>query len=231
MIRNLCFLPGTLGQRIFQEPFSWLGLGIDIRGRSHTLKVNYRTSHQIRQAADKLLPDIVRDVDGVEEDRRGTVSIFNGPDPEIVKYPSADDEVKAIGRAIYDAIDDGIPPEEIGVFVRSEAELSRARKAVKEADQTPLELSDRVEDRTGKIAIGTMHLAKGLEFRQVIVMACDDEVLPDQDRIDTVADEVELDEIYETERQLFYVACTRAREKLLVSGIEPASEFFADLAQ
>ena len=63
----------------------------------------------------------VRDVDGVEEDRRGTVSIFNGPDPEIVKYPSADDEVKAIGRAIYDAIDDGIPPEEISVFVRSEA--------------------------------------------------------------------------------------------------------------
>ena len=224
------FFAGDLGQRIFQEPFSWLGLGIDIRGRSHTLKVNYRTSHQIRQAADKLLPDIVRDVDGVEEDRRGTVSIFNGPDPEIVKYPSADDEVKAVGRAIYDAIDDGIPPEEIGVFVRSEAELSRARKAVKEADQTPLELSDRVEDRTGKIAIGTMHLAKGLEFRQVIVMACDDEVLPDQDRIDTVADEVELDEIYETERQLFYVACTRAREKLLVSGIEPASEFFADLA-
>ena len=60
-------------------------------------------------------------------------------------------------------------------------------------------------------------------------MTCDDEVLPDQDRIDTVADEVELDEVYETERQLFYVACTRAREKLVVSGVEPASEFFADL--
>ena len=121
------------------------------------------------------------------------------------------------------------PPEEIGVFVRSADELSRARKAVKEAGQTPLELSDRVEDRAGRIAIGTMHLAKGLEFRQVIVMACDENVLPDQDRMDTVADEVELDEVYDTERQLFYVACTRARESLIVSGVSPASEFFADL--
>ncbi len=223
------FFAGDLGQRIFQEPFSWLGLGIDIRGRSHTLKVNYRTSHQIRQAADKLLPDVVRDVDGIEEDRRGMVSIFNGPDPEVFKYASADDETKATGRAIQEAIDEGMPPEEVGVFVRSENELSRARQAAKEGGQKPLELSDRVEDRTGKVAIGTMHLAKGLEFRQVIVMACDDEVLPDQDRIDTVADEVELDEVYETERQLFYVACTRAREKLIISGVEPASEFLADI--
>ena len=60
-------------------------------------------------------------------------------------------------------------------------------------------------------------------------MACDDEVLPDQDRIDTVADEAALDEVYDTERHLFYVACTRAREKLIVSGVKPASEFFADL--
>lgn len=223
------FFAGDLGQRIFQEPFSWLGLGIDVRGRSHTLKVNYRTSHQIRQSADRLLPAVVRDVDGIEEDRRGTVSVFNGPDPEIVLHPDEDDEIRAIGLVIHEAVDDGMPPEDIGVFVRSEDELPRARNAVKEAAQTPLELSDRVEDRTGRIAIGTMHLAKGLEFRQVIVMACDEEILPDQDRIDTVADEVELDEVYDTERHLFYVACTRAREKLTVSGVSPASEFFADL--
>ena len=97
------------------------------------------------------------------------------------------------------------------------------------AGQSPLELSGRVEDRTGRTAIGTMHLAKGLEFRHVIVMACDANILPDQDRIDTVADEPELDEVFETERRLFYVACTRARENLIVSGVAPASEFFADL--
>lgn len=74
-----------------------------------------------------------------------------------------------------------------------------------------------------------MHLAKGLEFKAVIVMACDDEVLPLQSRIEAVADEVELDDVYETERQLFYVACTRARDRLLVSGVAPGSEFVGDL--
>lgn len=224
------FFAGDLGQRIFQEPFSWLGLGIDIRGRSHTLKVNYRTSHQIRQSADGLLPPTVRDVDGVEEDRRGTVSVFNGPEPEVHLHSDRNAETQAVSELLKESIKSEIPAEEIGVFVRSEEELSRARDAVKASGLTPLELSDRVEDRTSRVAIGTMHLAKGLEFRQVIVMACDDQILPDQDRIDTVADEPELDEVYETERHLFYVACTRARERLIISGVEPGSEFIADLA-
>jgi ATP-dependent exoDNAse (exonuclease V) beta subunit len=64
---------------------------------------------------------------------------------------------------------------------------------------------------------------------QTTVMACDDEVLPLQSRIESVADEVELDDVYETERQLLYVACTRARDRLWVSGIDPASEFLNDL--
>ena len=50
-----------------------------------------------------------------------------------------------------------------------------------------------------------------------------------QERVETVADESELDEVYETERHLFYVACTRARDHLLVSGVDPASQFFSDL--
>ena len=223
------FFAGDTGQRIFQEPFSWKGLGIDIRGRSFTLKVNYRTSHQIREAVDRLLPEIVRDVDGNEEDRRGTVSVFNGPDPETQLYETAETEIVGVCQRIEELMQIDMPQEEIGVFVRSEAELDRARSAVNKADQTALELSNRVEDRAGRIAIGTMHLAKGLEFRAVIVMACDEHVLPDQDRVDTVADETELDLVYETERQLFYVACTRARERLFVTGVEPGSEFVGDL--
>ena len=72
-----------------------------------------------------------------------------------------------------------------------------------------------------------MHLAKGLEFRAVVVMACDDEVIPLQERIPTVGDNADSQEIYDTERHLLYVACTRARDHLLVTGIEPVSEFVA----
>ena len=74
-----------------------------------------------------------------------------------------------------------------------------------------------------------MHLAKGLEFRAVVVMACDDEVIPLQSRIESAADEVELEEIYTTERHLLYVACTRARDFLLITSGGPASEFLDDL--
>ena len=74
-----------------------------------------------------------------------------------------------------------------------------------------------------------MHLAKGLEFRAVAVMACDDEVIPLQGRIETVTDASDLEEVYHTERHLLYVACTRARDHLLVTSTEPASEFLDDL--
>jgi superfamily I DNA/RNA helicase len=63
--KEAIFFTGDQGQRIFHLPFSWMSLGIDIRGRSHSLKVNYRTSHQIRATADRLLPGAIVDVDGV----------------------------------------------------------------------------------------------------------------------------------------------------------------------
>jgi len=71
-------------------------------------------------------------------------------------------------------------------------------------------------------------LAKGLEFRAVIVMACDDDVLPLQERIQAIGDDADLQEVYDTERHLLYVACTRARDYLLVTGINPVSEFLDD---
>jgi superfamily I DNA/RNA helicase len=75
-----------------------------------------------------------------------------------------------------------------------------------------------------------MHLAKGLEFRAVAVMACDDEVIPLQERIESVADSSDLEEVYNTECHLLYVACTRARDRLLITALDPASEFLDDLS-
>jgi superfamily I DNA/RNA helicase len=138
------FFSGDLGQRIFQQPFSWSSLGVQILGRSNTLRINYRTSHQIRSQADRLLDPEISDVDGT-------------------------------------------------------------------------------------ILLSTMHLAKGLEFRAVAVMACDDEVIPSQERIEATGDTADIEDIYNTERQLLYVACTRARDHLLISSTDPASEFLDDI--
>ena len=90
-------------------------------------------------------------------------------------------------------------------------------------------LDDEADTSPGVASISTMHLAKGLEFRAVAVMACDDEVIPSQKRIESIGDDADLEEVYATERHLLYVACTRARDYLLVTGVEPASEFLDDL--
>jgi len=226
---NALFFAGDLGQRIFQQPFSWRALGVDIRGRSRTLRVNYRTSHQIRTQADRLLGPEVTDVDGNNEDRSDTVSVFNGPPPMIHSLKDEAEEATAVGKWIAEQAKGGVLPHEFGVFVRSEAQLDRARAAVKEAGLAFKVLDEHVETTSGHVSISTMHLAKGLEFRAVVVMACDDEIIPLQERIETVGDDADLQEIYETERHLLYVACTRARDHLLVTSVAPASEFLDDL--
>jgi mRNA-degrading endonuclease RelE of RelBE toxin-antitoxin system len=228
---NSLFFAGDLGQRIFQQPFSWKSLGVDVRGRARTLHINYRTSHQIRTQTDRLLGPEVADVDGNIEDRRGTVSVFNGPAPTIKTFQNPMDEADAVAAWIAERSAEGIMPHEFGVFVRADAELERARAAVAKTGLPSKTLDEHVETISGQISIGTMHLAKGLEFRAVAVMACDDEIIPLQSRIESVADDGDLEEVYNTERHLLYVACTRARDHLLVTCVEPASEFLDDLRQ
>ena len=223
------FFAGDLGQRIFQLPFSWRSLGVDIRGRSATLKINYRTSHQIRAQADRLLGAEVTDVDGVTEDRRATISVFNGPPPDIRALGTPEEEIEVVARWLAARTKEGVKPEEMGVFVRSSSEIPRARAAV-EAAGLPLALLDSDVKLSGdQVSVATMHLSKGLEFRSVVVMACDDEVLPLQARMEALADASDLEEVYDTERHLLYVACTRARDHLLVTGVRPISEFLEDL--
>ncbi|MBI2800742.1 MAG: UvrD-helicase domain-containing protein [Gammaproteobacteria bacterium] len=226
---NALFFAGDLGQRVFQQPFSWKSLGVDIRGRARTLHINYRTSHQIRSQADRLLDHEVSDVDGNTEARRGTVSVFNGPAPAVRMFPTQEEEIGAVGDWIKDCAKRDVAPHEIGVFVRSEKELDRAREAVTLAGLPYKVLDAQVETSHGHVSVSTMHLAKGLEFRAVAVMACDDEIIPLQARIERVTDDSDLEEVYNTERHLLYVACTRARDHLIVTSVEPASEFLDDL--
>jgi superfamily I DNA/RNA helicase len=228
---NRLFFAGDLGQRIFQQPFSWAALGVDVRGRSRTLRVNYRTSHQIRTQADKLLAPQLTDVDGNVEDRRGTVSVFNGPPPVIRVFDNEAQESAAVADWLKERMRECAAPGEIGIIVRAEAQIPRARRAAELAGLSPNVLDERVQIQPDCASICTMPLAKGLEFRCVAVMACDDEVIPLQSRIQEIADESDLEEVYNTERHLLYVACTRARDALHISAVAPASEFLSDLLQ
>src|SRR5690606_27853998 len=146
----------------------------------------------------------------------GIVSVFDGPPPRVSTFATKDDEQAAVRAHVAAWLADGIAPTEIGVFVRTPSLVTRAQSALQGLDGA------------AEITTAPMHLAKGLEFRAVVVMACDQGILPLDERIADAADEAELDEIYETERRLLYVACTRAREHLLITGVEPASEYLDD---
>lgn len=226
---NALFFAGDLGQRIFQQPFSWKELGIDVRGRSSTLKINYRTSHQIRSHADRLLDPEIADVDGNTERRDGTISTFNGPAPEIRMFAAAAEEISGVSDWLRARVSEGSTPSEIAIFVRSDAQIDRARAAAEGSGVAFKILDESVETTSGYASICTMHLAKGLEFRTVAVMACDDDIIPLQERIELIGDEADLEEVYASERHLLYVACTRARDHLLVTGVAPASEFLEDI--
>lgn len=137
----------------------------------------------------------------------------------------------AVAVWLRERLAEGIAPHEIAVFFRSAAELDRAQAATSAAELPFVVLDEHVQTVSGKAALCTMHLAKGLEFRAVAVMACDDEIIPSQHRIEEVGEDADLAEVYETERQLLYVACTRARDYLLVTSGGQPSEFLADMSQ
>jgi superfamily I DNA/RNA helicase len=226
---NGLFFAGDSGQRIFQQPFSWKAVGVDLRGRSSTLKVNYRTSHQIRTQADRLLDFEISDVDGNLEDRSGTVSLFDGPFPQIFNAETETLEQTEVANWLGKRIAEGLRPDEIVLFVRSTKELPRAESACTKAGLDFRILDTHAGTTVGSVSVSTMHMAKGLEFRAVAVMACDDEVIPLQERIETATDSSELEDVYNTERQLLYVACTRARDCLYLTSAGSPSEFLQDM--
>ena len=211
---NGLFFCGDLGQRIYQQPFSWKLCGVDIGYRSHILRKNYRTSLQIQKQVERLLPSSLTDVDGHSENRERTQSAFNGPEPIIQTFDDGQKEIDFITQWLSALINDnGVAPDEIAIFVRVMEQLERASSVA-------------VDPR---IVIDVMQNGKGLEFRAVVLMACNEGVVPSQDRLERYLGDLGIGEIYNTERQLLYVAATRAREHLLITGVKPASEFLNDL--
>ncbi len=107
---NALFFAGDLGQRIFQQPFSWKSLGVDIRGRSRTLRVNYRTSHQIRMQADRLLGPEVTDVDGNSRRSQAIPFLSSTAHRRLISVlTSEDEEIKAVGDWLTEQVKAGDP--------------------------------------------------------------------------------------------------------------------------
>ncbi len=210
------FFAGDIGQRSYRWPFAWITAGVDVRGRAQRLRVNYRTSAEIRQFSDALLPPTLPEVDG-EQETRQTISVLRGPVPEIVGGESAGDEITALARWLRDLHARDIEPGQIAIFGRTRQVVrERAEPALAQAGLTGRWLAPDSDLATDAVAIGTMHAAKGLEFRAVALIGCDAQHLPLRDALaHTASDGARL--VAERERHLLYVGCTLARERLLIT--------------
>lgn len=224
------FLCGDAGQRIYQRRFAWKTAGIDIRGRATRLTVNYRTTEQIRRFADTLLPAALDEEGEGKLETRASISLLKGPSPEVNGYADVSEEVAGVAQRLRELMESGFTPRDIAIFCRSDNRLKeRAEPALQQCGLTGHYLSDDASLPDAHISLGSMHRAKGLEFKIVIVMGCDDAMLPRASVLSEMVDEADRVVFIEQDRQLLYVACTRARERLFVTYSGKPSQFLQTL--
>lgn len=220
---------GDGGQRIYPGGFSLRSLGIEVRGRSRKLLVNYRTSEQIRRFADRVLGEDYDDLDEGTENRSGTRNLFSGPEPEVRVFSSSSEEDEWVAKRISDLLDEGFDGDRIGVFARVNYRLRSVESALHRWKIEFARLKDN-EDFTGdqRVRLGTMHRVKGLEFQAVFVVSTNRGLLPHRNAVDDPDDSLEWREAYRRERQLLYVNITRARELVHISCHDRPSPFLLE---
>lgn len=221
------FFAGDMGQLIYRYPFSWLSVGVDVRGRSQRLKVNYRTSEQIQHFADSLVGERLVDADEPAGDQ-STMSPLKGPEPEIIGGNGSEVEREVLQNWIKGLLDGGFAPEEIAIFARTKSLIERQATPVAESlGLKEARLSTDTGAARGFLNTGTLHAAKGLEFRAVAILGCDEGTIPLQTALDAEYEEEAKAIALARERQLLYVGCTRARERLLVTYARTPSRFLS----
>jgi len=216
---------GDAGQRIYPGNFSLRSLGIDVRGRSHILRLNYRTTEQIRRFADNVLGYESDDLDGGLESRRGVRSLFRGPQPSLNGFSDRFEQIGFVVKKIKELLNSGRAADEIAIFARQAYLLNSIEKALRAEGMPTFRLSKETEPESPSINLGTMHRAKGLEFKVVFVIDADDKQLPLVKALAEATDAQLRNDVLDRERQLLYVSATRARDELFICWSGEPSRF------
>ncbi len=224
---NDIFITGDAHQRIYGRKAVLSHCGIDIRGRSRKLRVNYRTTEQTRRWAVALLENCrIDDLDDGVDDRKGYKSLLQGPLPKINAYPDFGSECKALITHIENLCKSGSSPSGICVVTRTNDLLAQTEGALASAGMATYRISrSRADDRKQKgVRLATMHRVKGLEFEHVVVVGVNEGTVPLNAAM--VADNpLEVAESETRERALLYVAATRAKHSLAISSSGNPSPF------
>ncbi len=231
--RNDLFIVGDAHQRIYQRPAPLSQAGIEIRGRGHKLRINYRTTEEIRRFATAVLAgetfdDLDEGQDATGDDR----SLVHGEPPQLQVFATLEAEGDWIAGQIRKLTGQGLAEADICVVCRTKACLERIGKQLERRGIASVALSrDRADDRSlAGVRLATMHRVKGLEFKVVFAAALTKGVVPLEQALAAASDPVEVRQSERQERALFHVAATRAVQRLYLSAHGEPSPFLTVVA-
>ena len=225
---NDIFIVGDTHQRIYSNKVVLSKCGINIKGRSHRLKINYRTTEETRTWAFNLLNGIkFDDLDTGVEDNKGYKSLLHGPKPEVLNFKYIDEEVNYIASKIKELNNNGIDLNNICLVARTDRQLESYRELLRDKMIKTYKIHRKeAEDRENKsIRVATMHRVKGLEFDYVFLVGVNDGIIPFKPLIESSSDNSVKKQRIIAERSLLYVAATRAKKEVFVSSYGKESEF------
>ena len=223
---NSIFIVGDAHQRIYNRKANVSACGIDVRGRSRKLRLNYRTTDDIRKWAVSVLEGIaVDDLDEGLDSLKGYTSLCRGQKPELCAYQSATQETEGLIAWVQGLVSTGTQDADIGVLVRTNYQIEQTMTALHTAEIGTVRLvNSKADDRSVKgVRITTMHRAKGLEFSAVAIPYLSEEVFPPKKALAAAVDPADKRVILEREKSLLHVAATRAKNVLRVSWAGKAS--------
>jgi hypothetical protein len=209
------FLTLDPAQRIYRGPTSWRALGLEVQGRSRRLRVNYRTTREIGELAERTLPS------QVEGEARGSLALLRGSRPEIRGFPREEAALEELLRWIRWLLGQGLESRQIAVLARVHKLAERVGERLQKEGLSTQKLD---EDGAG-VWYGTVHGAKGLEFRAVALFGASDGLFPLRSLLNNATDLQERALVEEKERSLLYVALSRPREYLWVGYWGEASPY------
>lgn len=224
------FIVGDAHQRIYGQQVVLSRCGVQVRGRSVRLKINYRTTDEIRRWAVSLLSgQPIDDLDGESDEIRGYKSLLHGELPEVVNVPTAEAELDVIVAHLKRAEGEpgGLPAT--CMVARTNALVEEYRQALEARGIAAFVLKDKGDDPSKPgVRLATMHRVKGLEFERMVIVGVNDGVMPLALTLRTASDETMRAERELAERSLLYVAATRAKRHVVITSHGKPSPFLLD---
>jgi len=225
--KNSLFIAGDAHQRIYGRKVVLSHSGINIRGRSKKLRINYRTTEENRNWAVALLKGLsFDDLDGGKDSLEGYRSLMHGAIPEVHKFDSFTDEVNFIVERLTPMLSESGSLDRVCVTVRTNKLVSLYDEELRKHGIATciIKHTEKDDPNNHGVRIATMHRVKGLEFDTVIIASANKGIIPHRRAI-AGSDSVTEKEGLKAERALLYVAVTRARKNVLVTGYGQMSEW------